>query len=101
MPFPSRYISISIFHPSLNFCLWCRGVIEADTKVVTDTQAELHGLQRYANYSVRVWAFTRVGDGVRSKPIHCVTEEDGKEDASVRDNFPHVTPRPSLIFLFC
>ncbi|KAJ1530753.1 hypothetical protein ONE63_005607 [Megalurothrips usitatus] len=55
---------------------WPPGVIETDTKVVSDTHAELHGLQRFANYSVRVWAFTRVGDGVRSKPIHCVTEED-------------------------
>ncbi|XP_052129244.1 cell adhesion molecule Dscam2-like isoform X4 [Frankliniella occidentalis] len=55
---------------------WPPGTIEADTKVVADTRAELHGLQRFSNYSVRVWAFTRVGDGVRSKPIYCVTEED-------------------------
>lgn len=61
------------------YCAVPTGVIEADSKVVVDNHVELRGLQRYANYSVRVWAFTRVGDGVRSKPIHCVTEEDGTD----------------------
>ncbi|KAK3930875.1 Down syndrome cell adhesion molecule-like protein Dscam2 [Frankliniella fusca] len=57
---------------------WPPGTIEADTKLAagTETRTELHGLQRFSNYSVRVWAFTRVGEGARSKPVYCVTEED-------------------------
>jgi hypothetical protein len=39
---------------------------------------ELHGLQKHANYSIQVWAYTHVGDGVKSNPIFCITEEAGK-----------------------
>jgi hypothetical protein len=39
---------------------------------------ELHGLQKHANYSVQVWAYTHVGDGVKSNPIFCITDEAGK-----------------------
>lgn len=54
------------------------GHIEAETKVTPDTSTELHGLQKHANYSIQVWAYTHVGDGVKSNPIFCITDEAGK-----------------------
>jgi hypothetical protein len=39
---------------------------------------ELHGLQKHANYSIQVWAYTHVGDGVQSNPVFCITDEAGK-----------------------
>ena len=42
-----------------------------------ELSTELHGLHKFANYSVQVWAFTRVGDGDKSSPIFCHTDEDG------------------------
>ena len=54
------------------------GNIEADTKITSDTNTELHGLQKHANYSIQVWAYTHVGDGVKSNPIFCITDEAGK-----------------------
>jgi hypothetical protein len=39
---------------------------------------ELHGLQKHANYSIQVWAYTHVGDGVKSNAIFCITDEAGK-----------------------
>lgn len=38
----------------------------------------LTGLKKFANYSVQVLAYTRMGDGVLSKSVFCHTEEDGK-----------------------
>lgn len=38
----------------------------------------LHGLKKYTNYTMQVLATTAGGDGVRSTPIHCQTEPDGK-----------------------
>nr|CAD7393336.1 unnamed protein product [Timema cristinae] len=55
------------------------GHIEAETKVTSEINTELHGLQKYSNYSIQVWAYTKIGDGVKSNPIFCVTDEDGKE----------------------
>jgi Down syndrome cell adhesion protein len=49
-----------------------------EVKKTTNLETNLHGLAHYANYSLRVAAFTGAGDGDRSSPIHCVTEEDGK-----------------------
>ncbi|KAL1110190.1 hypothetical protein AAG570_008267 [Ranatra chinensis] len=53
-----------------------QGDIEAETKLTTELSTELHGLQKYSNYSIHVWAFTKIGDGIKSKAIFCVTEED-------------------------
>ncbi|XP_024082904.1 Down syndrome cell adhesion molecule-like protein Dscam2 isoform X2 [Cimex lectularius] len=55
------------------------GYIEAETKLSTETTAKINGLQKYSNYSMEVWAFTKVGDGVKSKPIFCITDEDVPE----------------------
>ena len=65
---------LSVYYKSLVIV----GHIEADTKITSDTATELHGLQKHANYSIQVWAYTRVGDGVKSNPVFCVTDEAGK-----------------------
>ncbi|KAG7174552.1 Down syndrome cell adhesion molecule-like protein 2-like 6 [Homarus americanus] len=45
-------------------------------KPVTSLSTSLMGLDQYTNYSLTVTAHTRRGDGVRSNPVYCVTEED-------------------------
>jgi hypothetical protein len=54
------------------------GSEEVEVKRTTNLETNLHGLAKYANYSVRVAAFTGAGEGVRSPPLYCVTEEDSK-----------------------
>lgn len=49
-----------------------------DTKITASSETILHGLKKYTNYSMEVLATTNGGDGVRSAPIHCQTEQDGK-----------------------
>lgn len=48
-----------------------------DAKITPSSETILHGLKKYTNYSMQVLAFTSAGDGVRSQPIHCQTEQDG------------------------
>ncbi|KAJ4448351.1 hypothetical protein ANN_10366 [Periplaneta americana] len=50
---------------------------EQETKVTTSQKTTIPSLRKYTNYSISVLAFTSVGDGVRSPPIFCCTEEDG------------------------
>lgn len=50
---------------------------EMDTRKTTESTIVLTGLRKFTNYSVQVLAYTRIGDGVFSAPIHCKTEEDG------------------------
>ncbi|XP_069185985.1 cell adhesion molecule Dscam1 isoform X2 [Procambarus clarkii] len=45
-------------------------------KTVATLSTPILGLERYTNYSLTVSAYTRRGDGVRSNPIYCITEED-------------------------
>ncbi|KAK3872049.1 hypothetical protein Pcinc_022840 [Petrolisthes cinctipes] len=45
-------------------------------KSVGSLSTTLAGLSRYTNYSISVAAYTRRGHGVRSSPIHCITQED-------------------------
>ncbi|KOB72718.1 Down syndrome cell adhesion molecule-like protein, partial [Operophtera brumata] len=47
-----------------------------EIKRVTSTDTYLHTLRKYTNYSVQVLAFTNAGDGKRSPPVYCMTEED-------------------------
>ncbi|XP_024939103.1 Down syndrome cell adhesion molecule-like protein Dscam2 isoform X40 [Cephus cinctus] len=47
-----------------------------DTKITSSSETILHGLKKYTNYSMQVLAFTSGGDGVKSAPIHCQTEQD-------------------------
>jgi hypothetical protein len=51
--------------------------------VTIELNTELHGLQKFANYSIRAWAYTRIGDGEKSSPIFCRTDEDGKRQACI------------------
>jgi hypothetical protein len=51
---------------------------DVEIKKTTNLETNLHGLAKFANYSVRVLAFTSAGEGVRSSPVHCTTEEDGE-----------------------
>lgn len=39
---------------------------------------ELTGLEKFTNYSVKVLAFTRIGDGNVSDPVTVSTDQDGK-----------------------
>ncbi|XP_076297113.1 Down syndrome cell adhesion molecule 1 isoform X31 [Lasioglossum baleicum] len=50
-----------------------------DTKIAPSEETILHGLKKYTNYSMQVLAFTSGGDGVKSAPIHCQTEQDAPE----------------------
>lgn len=49
-----------------------------ETKVTTSFKTTIPSLHKYTNYSISVLAFTSSGDGVKSPPIYCRTEEDGK-----------------------
>lgn len=48
-----------------------------DYKKTASSDTVLHGLKKYTNYTMQVLATTSGGDGVRSAPIHCQTEQDG------------------------
>ncbi|XP_046638873.1 Down syndrome cell adhesion molecule-like protein Dscam2 isoform X13 [Daphnia pulicaria] len=47
-----------------------------DAKIITTGETILHGLRKYTNYSMQVLAFTAGGDGVKSVPVSCHTEQD-------------------------
>lgn len=47
-------------------------------KVTSSTSTTLPGLLSFTNYSVIVLAFTATGDGVRTPPVFCRTDEDGE-----------------------
>lgn len=47
-------------------------------KKTTNLETNLHALEKYTNYSVRVLAYTKIGDGMQSNPVYCLTEQDGK-----------------------
>ncbi|XP_031640129.1 Down syndrome cell adhesion molecule-like protein Dscam2 isoform X18 [Contarinia nasturtii] len=48
-------------------------------KKTASSDTVLHGLKKYTNYTMQVLATTTGGDGVRSAPIHCQTEQDVPE----------------------
>ncbi|KPI92824.1 Down syndrome cell adhesion molecule-like protein CG42256 [Papilio xuthus] len=50
-----------------------------DTKITASSETILHGLKKFTNYSMEVLATTNGGDGVRSAPIQCQTEQDVPE----------------------
>lgn len=52
--------------------------VSAEIKRTTSAETYLHGLRRFTNYSIQVLAYTATGDGKRSQPIHCITDEDCK-----------------------
>ncbi|XP_076265909.1 Down syndrome cell adhesion molecule 1 isoform X39 [Rhynchophorus ferrugineus] len=50
-----------------------------DTKITASSETILHGLKKYTNYSMEVLSYTSGGDGVRTTPIACQTEQDVPE----------------------
>jgi hypothetical protein len=62
------------------------GVDELESRKTTALMAMLNSLRRFTNYSIQVLAFTRVGDGITTKPIICATGEDGT-DSNCAANF--------------
>ncbi|XP_034950760.1 Down syndrome cell adhesion molecule-like protein Dscam2 isoform X25 [Chelonus insularis] len=50
-----------------------------DTKITSSSETILPQLKKYTNYSMQVLAYTSGGDGVKSAPIHCQTEQDAPE----------------------
>ncbi|XP_046406550.1 Down syndrome cell adhesion molecule-like protein Dscam2 isoform X2 [Ischnura elegans] len=52
------------------------GFMESEIKETSEHLTTIHGLQKYANYSVRIAAFTGAGVGAYSEPIFCLTAED-------------------------
>lgn len=58
-----------------------------DYKKTASSDTVLHGLKKYTNYTMQVLATTSGGDGVRSTPIHCQTEQDGKFFRNKTDQF--------------
>lgn len=50
-----------------------------DYKKTSSSDTVLHGLKKYTNYTIQVLAMTSGGDGVRSAPIHCQTDQDTPE----------------------
>ncbi|XP_052738089.1 cell adhesion molecule Dscam2 isoform X2 [Bicyclus anynana] len=48
----------------------------AEIKRVSTTETYLHALHKYSNYSLQVAAYTAAGDGKRSAPAYCMTDED-------------------------
>ncbi|XP_045473824.1 Down syndrome cell adhesion molecule-like protein Dscam2 isoform X12 [Harmonia axyridis] len=50
-----------------------------DAKITASSETILHVLKKYTNYTMEVLAFTSGGDGVRSTPVHCQTEQDVPE----------------------
>ncbi|XP_022178264.1 Down syndrome cell adhesion molecule-like protein Dscam2 [Myzus persicae] len=47
-----------------------------EMKKTTNLETNLHALDKYTNYSVRILAYTKVGEGVQSNPVYCLTEQD-------------------------
>lgn len=49
-----------------------------EVKKTSSMDTYLHTLYKYTNYSIKVLAYTKAGDGALSPPIFCMTEEDGE-----------------------
>ncbi|XP_059483764.1 cell adhesion molecule Dscam2 [Neocloeon triangulifer] len=68
----------------------------AETKVTSSLKTALQSLSKFTNYSVSVLAFTAGGDGVRSDPLLCRTEEDVP---SAPGGIKAVVSAPNKIFI--
>ncbi|XP_061500110.1 cell adhesion molecule Dscam2 isoform X1 [Anopheles gambiae] len=49
---------------------------EPYTSKTNNQYLTLENLKKFTNYTFWVLAFTKVGDGVRTNPFHCITQED-------------------------
>ncbi|XP_049839470.1 Down syndrome cell adhesion molecule-like protein Dscam2 [Schistocerca gregaria] len=50
--------------------------VGSEVKRTPNLETYLHGLLKFTNYSLRLLAFTNVGDGVMSHAVFCSTEQD-------------------------
>lgn len=57
---------------------WSADNDDQQTKIVNQLRTTISGLRKFTNYSMTVLAYTASGDGVRSSPVYCQTEEDGE-----------------------
>ena len=55
-----------------------RGKDSLETRKTSALSTVISGLRRFSNYTLRVLAYTKVGDGIFSSPVRCQTDEDGK-----------------------
>ncbi|XP_052126797.1 cell adhesion molecule Dscam2-like isoform X3 [Frankliniella occidentalis] len=55
---------------------WMTPRPEMEVKKTMNLETNLFGLAKFSNYTVQVAALTGAGEGVRSEPVHCSTEED-------------------------
>ncbi|GAB6033034.1 Down syndrome cell adhesion molecule-like protein 1, variant 2 [Chamberlinius hualienensis] len=51
----------------------------SEVKITSGSKTVLMGLGKFTNYSIQVSGFTRVGDGVKSLPVFCISNEDAPE----------------------
>ncbi|KAJ1524379.1 hypothetical protein ONE63_010879 [Megalurothrips usitatus] len=62
--------------PTNDQLAWAAASPEAEVKKTMNLETNLFGLAKFSNYTVQVAAMTSAGEGVRSEPVHCTTEED-------------------------
>lgn len=75
-------VKYSIYEETINILTELQfKFLESDPHAVKSTNQYLtvENLKKYTNYSVTVVAFTKIGDGVKTKPFFCRTHEDGKK----------------------
>ena len=71
----------------------CRFADESDAQFITSNvmKVVVRGLEKFTNYSIQVLAYTRMGEGIRSRPIYVKTQQDRKWIA-------FITYRSKMIF---
>ncbi|GLG93649.1 Down syndrome cell adhesion molecule-like protein Dscam2 [Gryllus bimaculatus] len=75
-------------------------ISKPETKITTALTVVVHGLEKFTNYSIQVLAFTRVGDGVSSPSLFCMTEEDGLYYFITNANKMLVNTVSNLFYIF-
>lgn len=73
-----KFRRVEYFKNLFILCILITDKDDQQTKVTSMQRTTIPGLRKYTNYSITVLAYTARGDGVRSDPIYCQTEEDGK-----------------------
>lgn len=76
-PLPPQYIHGALAGYRILFAPVNSKAETKEPKFTQSTMVHLDGLEPFTNYSIRVLAFTKVGEGARSKTVFCRTEEDG------------------------
>ncbi|KFV78560.1 Phosphatidylinositol phosphatase PTPRQ, partial [Struthio camelus australis] len=77
----SMEIELSFFPPSIpngiiqNYTIYLKRTNETEQRVINTTLLILH-LKKYTEYTIEVSASTTMGEGLRSAPVHILTDED-------------------------